>query len=1084
MKKTLSMLLVIIMIFSVMAYAGVAYAKNNTSYFRPTAWLDDGVFTQMTPQQQAEYLFTLGTEDEITQLLSQLNEEQLQLLLNILSDEQLAVLGKYLDNNEEPAVSDTQAEEPGEPANESADSGISAGEAPEDKTLPVPAYEDKPADDTAADTPGDTTDDATDVAAEQPPVDYSAMSPQELYEYLCALDSAETSAVLAALTLEQFNALEAYMLTLESNILAPAVNYTDAAPFKDPVQVDIPKSARKMALQAATPAVQEVAEDALVTNKAVSGTNGSYLLTIDAYATGDVTITTGQTPVPADIILVLDVSLSMDYNMTVNTYTPATYNTNSAAYTNRSNLYVKVGSQYYSVAIERVRTHVDPNRYRYTYTVNGTPLVYTSDNDAAGDFPPAWAFYSYSQSSVSRLSALKTAANNFIDSIETKANANGGVSHRIAVVTYSTNASIISGSNSGNAFVNVQSNTGGINTLQSTISNLRSVEYTSADRGLKLASDIFRDDLPDTGGLRNRVVVFFTDGAPSRGSGGVFQTDVANPAIANAKTLKAAVSASGYGATVYSVGIFDGANPATSIGSASNENKFMHFVSSNYPNAASMTNYGAGSNAGYYLSASSADGLNNIFQSISQNIETGGTTVTLDEDSVVKDMIAPYFELPDGVDEDDILVYTSAVNASTGAWQTPQPFDGTVVISEDGRTVGVSGFDYKDNYYVAVKNEQGTIVEYRGKKLIFTIPIKYIEHSCLGGLVPTNLGSSGIYDHNSMGQEVLVEALPIPEVPIPVDYDYTAVDRSVYLRQSVKVSDLFTDAQSYYIPNKVNNAYVDIVYTVRDDQNNLLGTFTIPKGADHGTWNPADPTLTGLTGNKTYFISCTVTPNSASIAAPTIGKCAYVYVFKPQITYRDSTIYLGETANYGDNFVNAEWKNSVTSAPAPSSPAPALSYAYSPAAGAFRADTYVNAAVYLNAEDVTGYTAFVHKAAPGSEFDPAKGEFIVFVKSCMLTVSKAGAADDTDTFVFTVKNDSGLELKISMQGNGNQTISGLPVGHYTVAEVPSWSWRYTAGSESVNLSREHSNGTVTVNNRVTNNRWLAGDSWAANLFSH
>ena len=207
---------------------------------------------------------------------------------------------------------------------------------------------------------------------------------------------------------------------------------------------------------------------------------------------------------------------------------------------------------------------------------------------------------------MSRLEALKAAANNFIDSIEEKASSGEGVDHRIAVVTYSTDATILSGSSAGNAFVDVHDNIGGINTLQTAINGLDIVMYTRSDLGLQMAVDIFDQDTPDPG-LRNRVVVFFTDGAPASSGTGSFQESVANPAIAAAKTLKAPPSASGYGATVYSIGIFDGADPTAAIGSTSNENKFMHFVSSNYPDAVSMTNHGPGGNDGYYLSASDSD---------------------------------------------------------------------------------------------------------------------------------------------------------------------------------------------------------------------------------------------------------------------------------------------------------------------------------------------------------------------------------------------------------------------------------------------------------------------------------------------
>ena len=1092
MKKTMSMLLVVVMIFSLMAFAGVAYAQNNSAKPRQTTLqLNTDAFTKLSAQEQYEYLQTLTDEDDITQLLNLLSDEQLQQLLSTLTDEQTADIEKYLKQEKEPQAPEVRAEEPGEPVNENTDPGAAVSEAPEDISFSLTADTGDAADDVTGDTvgdaPADTPEDTPADAAVEPIIDYAAMTPQALYDYLCTLENdAEADAIVFSLPSEQYAAYQAFIAEMMQAVNGPAsaFNDTNAAPLKDPVDIVLPKTAKLMgAATASVPSGGQ--EDALKLSKTVSGTGPNYMLNIEAYATGEVTITPGK-PIPADIILVLDTSLSMDENMNSGTIGTVTYTRNSDAYNNRNNIYIKVGNDYLPVTIERVQTNSSSSnpKYQYTYSVSSDARTYQTGTNAASESlptPSSWgAFYKYPQQ-ITRLNALKSAANSFIDSIETKANE--GVDHRIAVVTYSTNASIISGSaTAAHAFVDARNNVTGLNTLQSAINNLSSIEYTSADKGLNLAAAIFRNNLPSTSGTRNRVVVFFTDGAPSRGNAGAYQETVANLAVTAAKTLKDPTAQSGCGATIYSIGIFNGANPALPLSSASNENKFMHLVSSNYPAATSMSSSGDGSNKRYYLSASSAGGLNTIFQAISDNIETGGTSVTLDASSVIKDMIAPYFKLPDAVNASGITVSTSTVDSATGQWGPPQSFAGTVSISSDRRTISVSGFNYKDNYYAVIK-ETGKPDRYKGKKLMIGIPIEYIEHSCIGGLVPTNLDSSAIYSKNSLGNETLVKALPIPEVPIAVNYNYKAVDHSVYLLQSLNGSDLFANTEDYYIPNKINNAYVGIVYTVRDEQNNLLGTFTIPKGADHGTWSPADPAMINLTGNKTYFISCTVTPNSTSIESPTIGKCAYVYVFKPQITYEDSTIYLGETANYGVNFKRAEWINSAANAPALSGPEPALSYSYSPAAGAFVTDTYVNASVLIGGTDVTQYTTFVHRAAPGSAFNPDDGEFIVFVKSCSLTVTKAGAADTTDTFLFTVKNESGLELTVSVKGNGSQTIVGLPVGRYTVAEKSNWSWRYTADSPHIELSRTHSSDKVTISNHVTNNKWLAGDSWAANLFS-
>ncbi len=1030
MKKIFSILLCITVILSATAFSSAAFALNRNDNTSAVAVWDDDAFLRMTPQEQYETILSQEDDAEAARLLSLLNAEQLAALEQY--KQSLEAQRSDASESEAPAESGTDEEEP-------------------------PAAEESAQASGGTDSPG---------------IDYSAMTPQELYEYLLTLESdEEINAVISALTPEQYAALDACAQSVaeaeqKQTEDASAENYTNAASFENPVNVSAVMSAMR--------ALGDE-EDALVLDKTVSEANGSYTLTIEAYATGEVSITTGETPVPADIILVLDVSRSMNSDMNSG-YASITFSKNNDAYNYDDDLFIKVDGHYYALTITRVKTGGNRYKYTYSYTIGSTPYSYTSDDDARNDPPPS-ALNFYYASTVSRLAALKSAANSFLDSIEDKANSDEGVDHRIAIVTYSDSASVISGGRTtSTAFVGAYNNTSGINTLQSAINGLSVDMYTRSDLGLQKAGDIFRDDSPDASGPRNRVVVFFTDGAPASGGIGEFETAVANDALAAAKMLKAPSSASGYGATVYAIGIFDGANPTTPIASASNENKFMHFVSSNYPNAASMTNYGAKEKDGFYLSAADTAGLNSIFQSISENIEVGGTSVELDETSVIKDMIETYFELPAGANVSSIHLFTSEADEDTGAWLTRQPFSGSVSISSDRRTVGVSGFDYAENYYAAIETN-GVITGYQGKKLIIEIPIEYIEGSCFGGTVPTNQPTSGVYD-----SDILVEALPIPTVDIPVSYDFTALDQPIYLTQDAALDGLFEEAPRS-VANGINNAYVDIVYTVKNAGETVLSVYTIPAGESDGSWNITDFTLEGLTANTTYTVDCTVTPVSGPVSPASLTKTASVWVWKPEIIWRDSVIYLGETADYDDNFVSLTWRNSSASAPAPAGAAPTLTYQYTPAAAAFAANTHVSTAVKIGSADVTAYTHFLHEACifPGCGYNPASGEFMVHVKTCSLTIAKTGAADPTDTFIFTVTG-GGQALRVSVQGNGSATVTGLPVGSYTIAEDTAWSWRYEAEDAQVTLSASNDFGAATIGNAVTNDKWLGGDSRAANTF--
>lgn len=159
--------------------------------------------------------------------------------------------------------------------------------------------------------------------------------------------------------------------------------------------------------------------------------------------------------------------------------------------------------------------------------------------------------------------------------------------------------------------------------LKDTVGSIKPAGATQADYGLELARDMSgREDA-------QKVVVFFTDGTPTDFS--EFNSTVANNAIAAAKKMKEK------GATVYTIGIFDGAKPTDDPTNywTSDENKFMHAVSSNYPNATSYTTNKLGKrteNSDFYKVASNADELKKVFDDISSSITSGKGSPTQIED--------------------------------------------------------------------------------------------------------------------------------------------------------------------------------------------------------------------------------------------------------------------------------------------------------------------------------------------------------------------------------------------------------------------------------------------------------------------
>ena len=235
--------------------------------------------------------------------------------------------------------------------------------------------------------------------------------------------------------------------------------------------------------------------------------------------------------------------------------------------------------------------------------------------------------------STKRIDALKTAANSFIDEIA-KQNANisdPAQQHQVSLVKFSGEKSNQVGNdtyrdggytyNYSQVMKNLTSCVGSsADDLKSTVNAIKPAGATRADYGLQLAAD-------QTSGREDakKIVVFFTDGSPTKSSG--FEDNVASSAVSAAKSMKDA------GATIYSVGIFGGANPSADPANndTSRENKFMHAVSSNYPTA-SYTNQGfifdnwvwdfgpRATDSDFYKAASNAADLKTLFDEISQEI--------------------------------------------------------------------------------------------------------------------------------------------------------------------------------------------------------------------------------------------------------------------------------------------------------------------------------------------------------------------------------------------------------------------------------------------------------------------------------
>lgn len=764
-------------------------------------------------------------------------------------------------------------------------------------------------------------------------------------------------------------------------------------------------------------------------------------------------------------------------------------------------------------------------KYTYSYTLNGvTTVIEESFGDGSS---PDTQFYRRDYSSSAggtRLNALKNAATTFANAVAAKAaGADGDIStpadnvnHRIAVVGFASgqyyngtnynygNTEVFVGSNQykygsaaqgqyGNAFQDMNTSTG-VGNVSASIGTLSADGGTLTNLGLEMGNGIFGANPIAEGEKRNRVVIVFSDGVPGWSG---YDSNTANSAITQAETAK-----NTYGATVYSIGIFPGAD-ATSAGNQNgNEtekaNWFMQQVSSNN---------GTPQSPSYYLSAADAGTLNSIFQQISDQIETGGTTSTLTSDAVVKDIISPQFTLPAGTTAVNITVETYACTGKNAnddyTWSNNNSTMGATA-SISGDQVNVTGFNFSENY-VGTVTENGNTT-YRGHKLVISFKVQPKAGFLGGNEVYTNT-SAGIYENNTAENPLLTFDRPTVNVPIQ-DVTVTAKDKNVYLKgevtaeqlkngATVKVGGVALDLSKASDTTKPwglepwQTEYVDITVTVKDKDGNAI---------------PADG-LKALTDDTTYTIKVTVTPkttgSTGSAGTPATEKfgentpAANIYVFKPELTFKDSTAYYGETVpannDYSSNYVaNSEkWKNggkySTDDGVQMIGTKPTLDITYKPDESKLEGGKYtkqdvpVSATVKIGTENVNEHTTFVHQdctTACGWEnpATPGTPAFLIHIQTCTLSITKQGGADN-ESYVFDVLKDGEKYSEVTVWGNSTETLVELPIGTYTISENAGWSWRYSANNGgSAALTAQNPTGSITCVNTKNNNQWLNGFS--------
>lgn len=969
---------------------------------------------------------------------------------------------------------------------------------------------------------------------------------------------------------------DAVDLRTDYGIAIPIVDFTNAAPLvrsasiPQPATYKLRSSARTLSLSKAA----SNSSSGLVLDKTVTDNgNGTYTVNLEAYTTG--TVTVQQTTKPMDIVLVLDQSGSMAYCIGCgksNTSTHDTYTyTSTYSVNNNGNYYIKNGNSYSQVYYCSGNYWCTAGWYTQAHGGlnghGGTKVEYkTSDNDDGIQFYTRRT--SGSEKCESRLEALKQAVQSFVDEVYKKAAGADGVNgttddvaHRIAIVGFASESGYgnntellsISGNNSGAVGIRYNNITttnytdvlqdltvsGSKTMLDNAINSLAAQGATEADLGVLMAENIFKNNSVDLS-QRDRVTIMFTDGTPTTGSS--YESEVANDAINTASKLK-----NTYGSTVYTVGVFDGADasspsslPANDNTGSNRENRYMHLVSSNYLNATNMTNTGAlnpkvtGDNS-YYLSASDSTALNDIFQAMSSQI--GSTSMDLGTQTVVKDIVTPQFDLPAGVSSVvvkhvDCLTFDDSTGVATWGTETALSSADTVQIDPSTNSVSVTGFDFKHNYVAANgRNENDATKDgtFHGRKLVITFVITPDPDFLGGDNVETNGTESGVYDKNG----TCVGKFVNPKVKVPLKaIDTVAQDKHIYYSNTtdlagilnLHVKDSTSGKYLQDIANGINNAYVDLVYTVTLNDQTVV-TYTIPAGTtwNNGTWKKADGTVIDMSKviidtDTPYGIVCTMTSKNNPGNHETAEKSATIYVYRPELTFKDATkTPMQDSVAYDtENYVSKVWKNgdTLSTSVTMEGTAPTLTLIYTPDMNCVDGyglvvtydDFYVDVKVAIGGTDITDAVTFVHKACdPACSFNAKNGKFMIHVVKVMtsLTIQKAGYSeyenvDPNQTFLFRVEGED-VDLIVTVHGKNPTTINGLKVGsQYKVTELTDWSWRYKFSkwafdSDAVDSKEGNTNNakvilgsknnTITFTNTRDEVKWLDGDSWCNNIFN-
>lgn len=469
-----------------------------------------------------------------------------------------------------------------------------------------------------------------------------------------------------------------------------------------------------------------------------------------------------------------------------------------------------------------------------------------------------------SYNGTTRLQALKNAVGTFVDEIaRNDTEDDDGVAretplgNRIAVVTFESAAHNLLENETGaedGGFLPV-STSSNVTTIKTKVNDQGYNSNTYTNYGMSTGSTLIQNSYNNSERSNcNRVLVLFTDGNP--GVNGSFSTTIANQCIKTAQSLK-----NDYQTTIYVVGLVT--NASTQI------IRMMNSISSNYPNASSMTDYGTGGNAeaGYYQDATQVD-LEDIFESIAQ--ASGGSSKEIGTATQIRDQASSSFVLPKGFDpDDDVTVEVWDIDEDGDGWTKNTSYDVSTIskditVNSDGdSTLVISGFDYskadtKDENGYTTRANAGNWVGQRyldktttfwaGKKVVVKFDIYAKDGATGGDGTGTNAAGSGVYVYDAETDTytcVNQYTLPVADLPINIKIKKSGLRHGESATFEIHRFKPLTDDDGNIVYNAINKPKPDT-----STEENWTKVIITNKGADG-----AEVTKTLLSLDPSYIYS-------------------------------------------------------------------------------------------------------------------------------------------------------------------------------------------------------------------------------------